>query len=235
MYKALLIEREGDSLRLKVLQPSDELKEGRVLLLDLPEAEEDRLYAKISEIDGDILTLRILSPERRRYFRVDDVMPIVARKINSNCLYRSRVFLGSGFTFSQEPPDASIHPKLWQMLYDINAKISMILERLELMEDRELVNAPLVKVNLSAVGARFQISERVSKGDLLEIKMLLPTFPTTGLVLYGKVVRVECVGNGRYEVAVDFSDAEESIREIILKYTIDKQRQHLKMVKQKQR
>jgi c-di-GMP-binding flagellar brake protein YcgR len=71
---------------------------------------------------------------------------------------------------------------------------------------------------------RFAIDEKVEIGDVIEIKMLLPSYPPIGILTYGNVVRVNDAGNGQYEIALHFLDMEDEVRNEIIKYAVKRQR-----------
>jgi hypothetical protein len=164
--------------------------------------------------------------EKRSYFRVDDVFPVLTRKIEHQAPFqKSKIFRGYDIEMSDvDLPDETINPKLWKMLVDINAKLQLILERL-LFESEDLIKTGNKIVNLSASGMRFTMNEKVEPGDTLEIKMLLPTGPPIGILTYGNVVKVTNIGNDQYDVALHFSDTDDEVREEIIQYTIKRQRE----------
>jgi c-di-GMP-binding flagellar brake protein YcgR len=69
-------------------------------------------------------------------------------------------------------------------------------------------------------------------GDKLEIKMLLPTGPPIGIITYGNVVRANEIGNDQYEVSLHFSDMDEEVREEIIRYAINRQREIIRKERQ---
>jgi|Deesub1362B_J571_1020462.scaffolds.fasta_scaffold00125_43 uncharacterized protein YbaR (Trm112 family) len=231
-YDAIVRSWDNEHIMLELLERPSELNVDETVVIVVQDTNGwNKYYTRIKEVKENNMKLELISTERRRYFRIDDVIPIIIKRVDKETPCRSRVFMSSAVILPEEPPDSSINPRLWQILLEINTKLSMILEKLQI-EDEELINAPPVKVNLSAVGARFQTSEQVSVGDTVEVKMLLPTCPTTGLLLYGEVVRINELEEGKYEVAIDFSETEETVREIILRYAFDKQREILRKRKE---
>lgn len=171
--------------------------------------------------------------EVREYFRVDDVFPVISGKVMEDSPYRkSKVFAG----YSMEIPnmdlsDGTINPRLWKILVDINTKLRLILEHLQL-DSEGLIKAENIPVNISASGMRFKTKEKVDIGDTIEIKMLLPTSPPVGILTYGNIVRLNDIGNGEYEVAVRFSDMDDEVRDEIIQYTLKRQREILRKHKQ---
>lgn len=192
-----------------------------------------KYYTEIINVVDNILTLKQVWEEKRGYFRVDDVFPVVAKKIERHAPFqRSKIFRGYDMEMTDvDLPDETINPKLWKMLVDINAKLQLILERL-LFESEGLIGSGNKIVNLSASGIRFTMNEKVVPGDKLEIKMLLPTGPPIGILTYGNVVKVNDMGNDQYEIALHFSDIDNEVREEIIQYTINRQREMSRKEKQ---
>jgi len=171
--------------------------------------------------------------EARGYFRVDDVFPVISRKVTEASPYRkSKVFPGYSMEISyMDVSDGTINPQLWKMLVDINTKLGLILEHLQL-ESEGLIKAEDMPVNISASGIRFKMKEKVDIGDVIEIKMLLPTYPPVGILTYGNIVQVNDLGNGEYEVALYFSDMDDEVKDEIIQYALKRQREILRKNKQ---
>lgn len=171
--------------------------------------------------------------EARGYFRVDDVFPVISRKVTEDSPYRkSKVFPGYSMEISyMDVSDGTINPQLWKMLVDINTKLGLILEHLQL-ESEGLIKAEDMPVNISASGIRFKMKEKIDIGDVIEIKMLLPTYPPVGILTYGNIVQVKDLGNGEYEVALHFSDMDDEVKDEIIQYALKRQREILRKHKQ---
>lgn len=190
-------------------------------------------YAEVISMEDNTLRLKRMQGVNREYFRVDDVFPVIAKKVTGTLLNRkSKIFLGyvSGI-YEVGAHDETINPQLWKLLVDMNNKLGLILERLYL-ESEGFLKAEDKQVNISASGIRFAMEENVDAGDIVEVKMLLPTYPPVGILTYGKVVRVENRGNGLHEVALHFSDMDDDVRDEIIQYSIQRQREFIRKQKQ---
>ncbi|MCX7913859.1 MAG: PilZ domain-containing protein [Thermodesulfovibrionales bacterium] len=195
----------------------------------------DYIFLTINDIDfyGEILehptkqTLKInlLWNEKREYFRINDSFPLIVKRVSQDFkCRRSRIFAGYGTKTPDDlVPDETINPVLWKMLLDIQTKLTLILERLN-PDTESLLNVENKDVNISAAGICFETNERFEKDDLLEVKMLLPSHPPIGIITYGKVVRVTDTGCGQFRVAISFKDIEDEIRDEIIQYTLNRQR-----------
>jgi c-di-GMP-binding flagellar brake protein YcgR len=192
----------------------------------IPDTNEDvDYYNEIVNREGNALRLKRVWTGKRGYFRVDDVFPVIYRKVTSDAAWsESRIYPGYGEEISDlDTADETVSPRLWKMLSDINAKLGLILERLNI-ESEGLTKAERIAVNISASGIRFAVKDDIEMGDLIEVKMLLPTNPAVGIVAIGKVVRVEKSVSGAAIVSMHFIDLTEEVRDTIIQYTLKRQR-----------
>lgn len=188
--------------------------------------EEQQCFAEVVGQGEGVLTLRQIWSNGREYFRVDDVVPMVVRKVDENeqlNVSRSIPFFDAG-VLEAESPDKDINPKLWQMLVNIHTLLGMVLERLDL-ETAGFLRSEKKRVNMSATGLRFQTRERYAVGDKLEIKMLLPARPPFGVLVYGSIIRVDDMGGGENEIALQFYDISDDLRDEIIQYSLMRQRE----------
>ena len=131
-------------------------------------------------------------------------------------------------------PDASVSPHVWKLLVDINAKLDLLLERGHL-EREGIASTESIPVNISASGMRFALDRRHNMDDVIEIKMLLPGYPPVGLLARGKVVRVEEPANGLFMTSLSFIDLTESVRDVIIQYTLTRQRDIVRLHRERDR
>jgi hypothetical protein len=168
--------------------------------------------------------------ERRESFRVDDVLPVVCTRLPPDVpLPRSRILPGFSEDYSpgstlDEPPDESVNPHLWRMILQIHERLGLILQKLNL-EAEGLTKAQPRNVSLSTGGVKITTGERLETGDPVEVKLLLPLEPSLWIVMYGRVVRTESLGEGQFEVAVQFSEMDEAVQDTINRYTLKRQRE----------
>jgi len=188
--------------------------------------EEQQCFAEVVGQGEGLLTLRQIWSNGREYFRVDDVVPMVVRKVDDSeqsNVSRSIPFFDVG-VLEAETPDTDVNPKLWQMLVNIHTMLGMVLERLDL-ESAGFLRSEKKRVNMSATGLRFQTRERYRVGDKLEIKMLLPARPPFGVLVYGDIIRIDDMGEGENEIAVRFFDIGDDLRDEIIQYSLTRQRE----------
>jgi hypothetical protein len=177
----------------------------------------------------DDIRIKEVQNERREYFRVNDVLPLITKKIESMAGKKSRVlsgyFAGLGTAnFVGDSVDATVNPKVWKMLCDINAKLDLILDRLFGNND-ETANAESKEVSLSVSGISFTTKEKFDLGDLIEVRMYLPIHPPIWVIVYGNVVRSSEVNEEHHAVGIQFMEMENEVRDVVSYYTIKRQRE----------
>lgn len=168
--------------------------------------------------------------ERRRYFRVEDIMPVSIRRIEDDLAHMKAKILPSltsewsGASMSEEIPDEAIHPHLWKALVQINRKLDLLFDHLHSQEEG-ISRAETRKVCLSATGLRLRIKERFETGEPVEIKIFLTGNNPVWLLLYGEIARIEGTGTGEWEAAIDFAAMGDEVRDTLIFYTMNRQRE----------
>jgi hypothetical protein len=170
------------------------------------------------------------SVERRESFRVEDILPLVCKRLPPELpLPRARILPGFSEDCSPgsalaEPPDETINPHLWRIILQIHERLGLILHKLDLQSEG-ITRAEPGPVSLSTGGVNFTTAENVSPGDPVEVKMLLPLEPSLWIATYGKVIRTGQKGDGPFSVAVQFSEMDETVHDTINRYTLKRQRE----------
>ncbi len=182
-------------------------------------------FTEISGREGETLRLKRIWTGKRDFFRVESIFPVIYKKVGPHEPWQeSRIFTGFGGDVPvSEPPDDSVSPQVWKMMVDINAKLDLVLEQFHL-ESEGLTKAKSIAVNISSSGIRFASDLTLEIGEVLEIKMLLPANPAVGVLAHGKVVRIENMKSGAREISLHFIDLVDEVREVILQYTLKRQR-----------
>jgi len=166
--------------------------------------------------------------DRRQSFRVDDVLSLASRKINPDEPHlRARILPGFSQDYlidpAEKPPDESVNPHMWKLLLQIQNRLDLIMNRMNL-EEQGMAKAKPTAISLSTTGAKFTTWERYIPGDVLELKVFLTLETPVLVVVYGKVLRnVEKAGER--QVAVQFLEMDESVTEAINKYGLKRQRE----------
>ncbi len=210
---------------------NNELKGKRVLL-----HYKDKMYtAIIEEVENNNVNLTITGEERRSFFRVDDAFPIKIKKIDKKPL------LSRFLTYYAPSKQNSIETEYYddaimRSLLEINRKLDYLINTIILKEEG-LSFEEIKPVNISASGIRLEMEEKAEVGDVVELKMVLPSHPPVALVTYGEVVRVdekEVNGKTIYDTAVKFTEMSEEIRDEIIRYTLKREREIIKSKKLKE-
>ncbi|MBI5849290.1 MAG: PilZ domain-containing protein [Nitrospirae bacterium] len=220
-----------------VIRANDEVtcdvRKGDQLIISAPESD---FYTEVMTRDKTMFSVKRLWCDRREFFRIDDVFPVDCRKVtDAGAPKKPKLVAGFGSeTGTLELPEDAVHPKLWNMLVDINTKLGIILERLDLHREgfAQIENR---RVNLSATGLKVITPEKAEVGDNVEIKMLLPTYPPIGILAFGRVVRAVKADNDEFELALHFDEMDEDIRDEIIQYTLKRQRELIRSQRQKEK
>ncbi len=225
-HNATVVSLEGEHVVLKTKGVQPEMAKGAYLVIT---GSNYKYYTEVLKSDGALVTVKHLWSENRSYFRVDDFFPVISRKVGGEAQCgKSKIFSGYGIEIQDEAfSDETVNPRLWKMLVAINSKLQMILERLQL-ESEGLTSVKNMPVNLSASGIRFSMDEKVEIGDFLEVKMLLPKYPPTGILAYGNVVKVSDRNDGTHEVSLHFQNMDDEVRDEIIQYALKRQREIIK-------
>jgi hypothetical protein len=228
-YKAVILSHKGDDLVIKA-DGAHPMAFSRGQQLMVSSAEVD-YFTEVVEADGENIQLKCLGADRREFFRIDDIMPVIVRKVEGDInVKKSKVISEFGLemsnlrTYMVDVPDETISPVLWKMLVDISTKLGLILDRLTL-ESAGLMQAEETEVNISAAGIKLKVKEEYSQGDFMEVKMMLPSSPPMGIVVYGQAASVARLPGGQYDLSIHFFNVEEDVRDEIIQYTLKRQRE----------
>jgi hypothetical protein len=187
-----------------------------------------------------------LEEEKRGYFRVNDVISVVVNPIDiekENVEEHLKTAAGSKafslFDVSETTVVDAEHitadfyenTKLYNEITEIKAKLDFIINHL--MLDKEgLLSADKKLVNISASGIRFTVKEPVNVKDIMEIKLLLPTLPPVAVFAYGEVKRVKALEDETYEIALEYLNMGDSVRDEIIQYTLSHQRERISKLRE---
>ncbi len=223
LREGTVVSEDGQTIVMGVEGERD-IAEGQQLMIS---SDGNQYFAEVVALDKGKVTLRKTWSNSRAYFRIEDVVPLLARKVMGReglCVSRSFPFSDIALPGGEETPAMDVDPRLWRMLVNIHTMLGMILERLD-METEGFLKAEKTQVNMSATGMRFRSKDRFEVGDTLEIKMLLPARPPFGVILYGGVIRADDAGNGETEIALRFDEMSEELRNEIVQYSLLRQRE----------
>lgn len=184
--------------------------------------------------------------EQRNFFRIDDIISVVANPVHIDkdkaAEFRKRIVSSKAFSLMETPgasgadeeeaiPEDQKNSGLYAMMAEIKTKLDFIINHL--MLDKEgLIQSEKKFVNISASGIRFTVDRPVLTGEIMEIKLLLPTYPPVAVFAYGEVKRVKDMGENKHEVSLEYLNMDESVRNEIIQYTLSHQRETIRKIKE---
>lgn len=163
----------------------------------------------------------------REFSRVDARIPLDVRVVPAEERkdIHSRIAGQTVMTEFQSLPDLEDRV-LGDWLKMLNSKLDTLLNMLTFQREG-LASLPFTPVNISAAGLGFISKQWYNKGDVLEMRMMLPMMPPVALYVYGDVVKVEKQVNV-YNIAVKFIEMDDEIKDEIVKFVFKRQREMLR-------
>ena len=115
---------------------------------------------------------------------------------------------------------------LW--LNMINTKLDFLI-RMTPSKEEIVVTVGIEPLNISGNGMSLVTKDEFSRGDVLEIRIVLQSYPSKVLQLYGEVVRVDCAPDmfDSHILGIKFLGMTDAVRDEILKFDFKKHRQRL--------
>lgn len=184
--------------------------------------------------------------EKRNFFRIDDVIPIVVTAVNIDkgeteaflkTVKSSRAFslldVSSSTVMDGGHMSADFYEdkKLYNMVAEIKTKLDFIINHL-LLDKEGLLTAPKKHVNISAAGIKLAIDSPLSVNDIVEIKMLLPSYPPVAVFAYGEVKRAGVLDDGRFDIAVEYINMDDAVRGELVRYAMSFERELIRKRKE---
>ena len=163
---------------------------------------------------------------KREFSRVDIHLPLEVRLVPPEhrqllcCRLEER-----GLTGTKLPPEVA-DPVLAEWLKLLHAQLDKILS---LMTTSQVVQElPALRTeSLSGGGVSFTAEEEYQLGDLLELRIIFDSLLSGTLHLCGEVVQKEKTAGG-YLIAVSFLSLDEDLRDEIIKFVFEKEREILR-------
>jgi hypothetical protein len=165
-------------------------------------------------------------PNRREYSRVKTVVPFGTRlvppeereRLLSRVSNQTAVDLGG----LPEIPDQA----LAEWLAMINRKLDLILNTLG--AQKMGFNAlPVRQISISGGGLSFHSQEPFTRGDIVEVMMVLSSGTSVALYIYGEVVAADRRDDS-FEIGLKFVAMGDEIREEICRFVFERERQILR-------
>jgi len=183
-----------------------------------------------------------MSKERRRFFRVDDIVGLKIEHVDKQQLEETlqtfrkeqhKFSIRNEFNYQLEQHRADLNhikakmPELGRYLSVLQAQIDSLTDRIISAEHKSSMTRD-TEANISAQGIAYMSDDRLTSGDIVKLNLkLLPG--QQKIVIYARVIL--CVKDpteqGRFKIALDFEHIHEADREILVKHVHEKQRQLL--------
>ncbi|MBC8550227.1 MAG: PilZ domain-containing protein [Nitrospira sp.] len=193
--------------------------------------------------------MKLTDSEKREYFRVDDIISVVASPINAGKMGNPEQFkaaMGSKVLPLGEARDESASHEeieytsitaenrmLFEIISEMKSKLDFIINHF-ILEREGLLSPEKKPVNISASGVRFTVDYPVKVNDIMEVKLLLPTHPPVAVLAYGEVIRADKINDNTYEVALEYLNMGESAKDKIIQYTMDLERESIRKQRESQ-
>ena len=166
---------------------------------------------------------------QRTYPRANTLLPFTVRRLQPdesgelNCWITTDIIV---IDDSLPPPLKDERLNLW--LNMLNAKLDFLIRQASPKQE-DVVFMTFEPLNISGSGMSLMARESFNIGDILEIRMVLQTYPSKILYLYGEMVRIEATPQKAesYTVSVKFRGMNDDVRNEILKFDFKKHRKKL--------
>ncbi len=183
--------------------------------------------------------------ERRRFFRIDDEVNLVYKKIDEKIAtepsYTTDHILGNcslSAAIEMVSQESKLllnrlersQPEVADYLHLLDNKIDLLVQAI-MMQSSQFTEQTTRNANLSAAGLAFESEEALIPGEYLQIKMTLLSCMAV-IVTYGKVVY--CKQNPAndsqfpYVAGVDYINMKDQDRELLIKHIVKRQLQQIR-------
>ncbi len=178
-----------------------------------------------------------MSQERRRFFRIEDIVNLKTEVIESDQLeQRLKKFwndqhefsLRNEFNYQLEQHQADLQ-KIKNRSPEIGRYLEMLQQQIDILTDRVLADEDKFtslekQVNISAQGISFYSDEAVAVGEVVELHLKLSP-GRQKIVVFARVISCDASEDerGAYAVALDFEHIHDADREILVKHVHGKQ------------
>ncbi|MBN1546238.1 MAG: PilZ domain-containing protein [Syntrophaceae bacterium] len=164
---------------------------------------------------------------KREFSRVEALLPFGSRIITPQEMDISRAKLFGEAIYSELstlPEIGDAHLSVW--LKTINAKLDAVMRMIALYQGG-FQSLPLKAVTISANGMHYLFESDIPVGTTLEIKVILFSLPPVAVQLYGEVLS-STKHNDQYRIALKFMEMDEHIRNEIVRFVFEKEREILR-------
>lgn len=192
-----------------------------------------RVVGAVTRDSADIRITGKMEGKEEGGFTVHDNIPFAYLKVPKEEYerYESSYRSVSGDNLLQRDDSINkdgVDPALYNCLIDIERKLSLIIRHLSSQGKGEAVIPDEKGVEIGASEVRFDAEEEMFPGDILKIRMILPTYPIALVNFYSKVKKVVPLKDGRYDTCVAYSGLNTEIKDRIIAYLFKKQREAIR-------
>ncbi|MCE5265105.1 MAG: PilZ domain-containing protein [Deltaproteobacteria bacterium] len=166
---------------------------------------------------------------QRSYPRANTLLPFAVRRLGPDESREPRCRIATDvIVIDDSRPPVLKDESLDRWLNMLNAKLDYLI-RQAAPQREPVVFMTFEPVNISAGGMSLVADERFGIGDILEIRIVLETYPSKILYFYGELVRVEAAPrkSGGYTASLKFLGMDDDVRDEILKFDFKKHRKRL--------
>lgn len=178
-----------------------------------------------------------MSQERRRFFRIEDIVGLktevidqqqLTEKLESFWNDQHQFSIRNEFNYKLEQHQADLKhintkmPELGRYLTILQEQLDILTDKL--LQDEDKFTDLEQSVNISAQGISFYSDEQVRKGDIIELHLKL-TPGRQQIVIFAKVIEFQQINDaqGIYRISLDFEHIHEADRELLVKHIHGKQ------------
>ena len=166
---------------------------------------------------------------QRTYPRANTLLPFTVRRLppdesgELNCRVTTDIIVIDDFV---PPPLKDEQLNLW--LNMLNTKLNYLIGMAP-PKQKNVVFMTFEPLNISGGGMSLAAHEPFKIGDILEIRMVIQTYPSKILYLYGEIVRTEVTSKKveSYIVSVKFRGMNDEVRNEIMKFDFKKHKKKL--------
>jgi hypothetical protein len=167
--------------------------------------------------------------DKRAFPRMSTVMPLEVRRLPPTEMEDRTCRISTDLIVIDDaplPPVENERLNLW--LNMINTKLDYLIRTVPSKKEI-VVSVGIEPLNISGNGMSLATKEEFSLGDVLEIRIVLQTYPSKVLHLYGEVVRVDRAPDisDTHILGIKFLGMSDAVRDEILKFDFKKHRQRL--------
>jgi c-di-GMP-binding flagellar brake protein YcgR len=167
-----------------------------------------------------------ISNQRRDYSRVDVSIPVEYRMVLQEEKINLQAKIVTDNTRSEHNHRSGavyFDPILEEWLNILDAKLDTIIHLLKLRREGNS-ERHYKTVNISGGGMSFSVPEKVTIGEILEIKLMLTFQQPVTLMIYGEVVKSEYRDRG-YLIAVHYIHMDDVVRDEIVRFVFERERE----------